>query len=134
MGFKQREVRIKASHSMKEIIEVMTKNEGEGGYNPGALSVITTAIQSGPLGFLTVLDLDTAGVYGSGIWVLWKYVCDMDLKRLTDVLDKGKRGTLRTDLTKLAEYGATSSSLDIVRQLRDEMGFKDKADANAAPV
>lgn len=54
--------------------------------NPGALTAMMTLCEKAEgidpdaaFGSLTpLLALDTHGIYGSRIWVLWKDVCDMD--------------------------------------------------------
>jgi hypothetical protein len=62
--------------------------------NPGALSVIAKLITEGASidpdatlgGIANVLGLDSLGIYGSRIWMLYKDVCGEDLKGMIAVL------------------------------------------------
>ncbi len=106
--------RIKTDQTVGEMLEAMTER------NPGALSVISTLMEQNPL---AVLDLDSAQIYGSGIWVLWKNVCDYKIEKLNEVLQKFKTGQLKTDVKLLASYGVTEAGMGSVPQLRKEMGW-----------
>lgn len=56
--------------------------------NPGAITVIMEAnievmekkLREGPLApFTVMMALDTLGIYGPNIWILYKDKCDMDI-------------------------------------------------------
>jgi hypothetical protein len=60
--------------------------------NPGAVTVITQLIvdkndpDDWPSGFGKLLSLDTHGIYGSNIWVLFKNVCNQNILNVVTVL------------------------------------------------
>lgn len=62
--------------------------------NPGALTVILKILADGSQidpdsamgGLGAILSLDSLGIYGSKIWMLYKDVCDCDLPRMLAVL------------------------------------------------
>lgn len=73
------------------MVSILTKmSDG----NPGALTVLMRAMEDGPaidpqsaLGDICVpLSLDTYGIYGSEIWVLYKDVCGQDLVMMLALL------------------------------------------------
>jgi hypothetical protein len=80
--------RIKLEMTMMDTLIAM----GEG--NPGGLTVLMELLDKGDKidpdsalgGFANVLDLDTLGIYGSRIWMLYKDVCGQDLVKTIGVL------------------------------------------------
>jgi hypothetical protein len=69
---------------------LMAMSEG----NPGALRVCAELVKAEHI--MTLLMLDTIGVYGSRIWMLYKDVCGEDLQVMCRVLDTWRKG----DITK----------------------------------
>lgn len=73
--------------------------------NPGALTVIASMIRDGakidPDSFMgglgAVLGLDTDGIYGSRIWMLYKDVCKGDLRVTMAILRAVQLGFLHRD-------------------------------------
>ena len=81
------------------MLDVMTKmSEG----NPGALTVCLNIIKNGEAidpdnamgGLGIILSLDTLGLYGSKIWMLFKDVCESDLAQMLAVLRGWQLGML----------------------------------------
>lgn len=79
--------------------------------NPGALSVLMQIMQehakidpdAGPIGFFgTFLQLDTLGIYGESLWILYKYVCGQKLDKMLLILRANQLGGLAAtdDLVK----------------------------------
>jgi hypothetical protein len=73
------------------ILDVITKmSEG----NPGAVTVCLNIIKNGEAidpdnalgGLGIILSLDTLGLYGPNIWMLFKDVCESDLAQMLAVL------------------------------------------------
>lgn len=73
--------------------------------NPGAISVLMQLMQAedvdpdsafGPFG--TVLSLDTYGVYGSKIWILYKDLCGEDIVKTIATLRALQLGLVDHDL------------------------------------
>lgn len=99
---------------------------GEG--NPGAISVIMQLIKNGSIidpdaafGELAhLLSLDTFGIYGPRIWMLYKDVCGEDLVNTIAVLRAVQLGKLSENVMNHAidNYGEgidTKSILEIVQ-------------------
>ena len=77
--------------------------------NPGALTVLTSIMQQAaaidPDDFLgalgPILGLDTLGVYGSEIWMLYNDVCDQNITGVLTLLRANQLGMLsNADLMK----------------------------------
>ena len=78
--------------------------------NPGALSVLTRTFNEaekidpdnafGPFG--PAMILDTFGIYGSDIWVLYKDVADQDLAKMIGILRAVQMGVTHQGELKLA--------------------------------
>ena len=67
--------------------------------NPGALNVCMNIIESGPEidpigGLGPLLSMDTLGIYGSRIWMLYKDVCGEDLPKTLAILRAWQLGFL----------------------------------------
>lgn len=61
--------------------------------NPGALRVVMELMKT-PIDCLYLLSLDTIGIYGSEIYILWNDCCGRDFDKLKTVLNAWKRGQL----------------------------------------
>lgn len=59
--------------------------------NIGALTVMIQLLKLGGEGVLAALALDSLGVYGSDIWVMYKDECDEDIRKLIERLLNGGR-------------------------------------------
>jgi hypothetical protein len=72
------------------------------GGNPGALRVLVECLTSSAAidpdsmfgGIAPIFDLDTLGIYGSRIWMLFKDVCDEDLRVMCAILRANQLGFL----------------------------------------
>lgn len=85
--------RIQLHMTGREILQEMAREPRtpyarEGGYNPGGLRVAMEIFQEGGKidpdasdGLVHLLHLDTLGVYGSRLWMLYKDVCGQDLRK-----------------------------------------------------
>jgi len=88
--------------------------------NPGALSVCVQILREGSridpddaLGALgTILSLDTLGLYGSKIWMLYKDVCQCDLPKMLAVLRACQLGFV-TDAQVRRAVDAYGEGLDV---------------------
>lgn len=81
--------RLKASDSILEI--AMKMSDG----NPSALQVIMTLLQdSTGMGFAEILTIDSIGLYGSKLYMLWNDCCDRDMDKVKSVLYARMRGKL----------------------------------------
>lgn len=105
--------------------------------NPGALTVLAAMLRDGkridPLGFAggfgAVLSLDTEGVYGSRIWLLFKDVCGESLVRTLAVLRAVQLGLLTSvDLAAALRWAETRAGArpfnpaDLVALVRARLG------------
>lgn len=80
--------RIELTDSIKDICVKMSEG------NPGALSAIVEIIKNGERidpdsfagGLGTVLMLDTFGIYGTDIYILWSDICERDTAKMIAVL------------------------------------------------
>lgn len=65
--------------------------------NPGAISVLAQVFHGesgGVTGFFRILRLDSLGIYGPRIWMLFKDVCREELGVMLKVLDAFGRGDI----------------------------------------
>jgi len=53
--------------------------------NPGAITVLMQMLKQ-PLGFLQILHLDDMNMWGSQIWVGYKYYCGQDIVKFMEAL------------------------------------------------
>lgn len=100
--------------------------------NPGAVSVICDLMESGEkidpgaaLGpFHHVMGLDSCGIYGSNIWVLYKDVCGMNLVKVIAVLRGWQLGFLsEAEIRRWIDENGTDQDLDaLVDKVREELG------------
>jgi hypothetical protein len=88
--------KIKLEMSMMDILMVMSDG------NPGAATVLMQLLKDGSKidpqdifgGLGTIMALDTHGIYGPRIWMLYKDVCKEDLTSLIAVLRADQLGQL----------------------------------------
>lgn len=114
--------KIKLSDTILDVVVKM----GEG--NPGALRVCTEILQEdkgidpdNTLGGLeTVLALDTLGIYGARIWMLYKDVCGEDLTKTLAVLRGWQLGQLAEDVIHHAidNWGAGIDCDDVLAKVQ----------------
>jgi len=91
--------RIKLEHTMTDILLEMSEG------NPGAVAAIMDLLKHSPEidpqgsmgGIGGILSLDTLGIYGSEIYVLWSDKCGRDVRRLCLLLRGSQLGLLKSD-------------------------------------
>ena len=96
--------------------------------NPGALTVMIEIIKQNTTidpddamaGFGPLLRLDSAGIYGPGIWVLYKDTCGQDLTKMLAVLRAWQLGFITDEQLAAASnrngarrYTENSAGLDV---------------------
>ena len=90
---------IKVQDSLEDIVIKLSKG------NPGAITVLCRMLKStaaidpdSALGALTCLRLlDTMGIYGDGIWLLYKDICGEDLVKAIAVIRATQLGIIHPD-------------------------------------
>ena len=114
---------------------------GEG--NPGALTVCCQLLKEGaridPLAWdpvCNLLDLDTMGIYGSRIWILYKDVCGQKLENMIALFRANQLGQLEgvTDWRIREAIDAKLPMFDfdaIMAAVRREIPDFNRAEANA---
>jgi len=88
--------KIELQDTTKDVVMKMTEG------NPGALQVIMGIIEYGGKidpddafgGFGSLLHLDNIGVYGSKIWMLFKYICGCNLSHTIAMIRAVQLGIL----------------------------------------
>lgn len=88
--------KIQLTDSVQDVMFKMSEG------NPGALTVCLQMLKDGEQidpdnamgGLGTILSLDTLGLYGSKIWMLYKDVCGQDLSKMLAVLRGWQLGFL----------------------------------------
>lgn len=88
--------RLTLDMSINDIIRAM--DEG----NPGAMNVCAQMIADGPDGFLTITRMDSAHIYGSGIWLLYKDVCSGNMEKMKLILLAEQWGIISNDTLRHA--------------------------------
>lgn len=86
--------KIKLTDSMPEVMLKMSEG------NPGALSVCMQVLTQGEKidpdnmlkGLGVILSMDTLGLYGTAIWMLYKDVCQQNLRHMLAVLRGNQLG------------------------------------------
>lgn len=116
---------IQITDSIKDVLWKMS------GGNPGALRVCMEILKDGEridpdnaLGGLgIILSLDTLGLRGPKIWMLYKDVCDCDLPRMLAVLRGWQLGFISQDKLRHAvdSYGEGISVPDICSQVTNKL-------------
>ena len=91
--------------TLKDSIHEAVFKMSEG--NPGAITVMARLLKEAPLidldsadsqslnmGIIPILALDDMGIRGSGIWILYKDICGMDLVKLVALIRSVQLGFL----------------------------------------
>ena len=131
--------RIRLDMTMMDSIIAMVEG------NPGALRVCLELLQDGGAidpdsalgGFGKLLDLDTLGIYGPRIWMLYKDVCGEDLVKTVAALRAHQLGKLTRDTLDHAidNYGQgldCDSILASVQERLPRFGVNNNAEAAQA--
>lgn len=106
--------KIQLNDSMQDVMFKMSEG------NPGALNVCVQILKEGARidpddimgGLGTILSLDTLGLYGSKIWMLYKGVCGGDLPKMLAVLRGCQLGFV-TDAQLRRAVDAYGEGLDV---------------------
>lgn len=120
--------RIQLSDSMMDI--VMKMSEG----NPGAVSVLAQLLKENgridPDSALaeigTILHLDTAGIYGSKIWMVYKDICGEDITSMIGLLRGAQLGYISDrDINKALDqpYASLGAGVleDVLAKVRERL-------------
>lgn len=95
--------------------------------NPGAVSVMTQMLQKGNEidpeamlggGLMAILDLDTMGVYGSDIWVLYKDICGESVPMTIGLLRAVQMGIIGESVLKQAIQDERQQTLSLPEPYR----------------
>ena len=99
--------------------------------NPGALTVVARLLKEGEAidpqsafgGLAPILDLDTLGIYGPRIWMLYRDVCEGDLRVTCALLRANQLGFLRdSDLNRAIDnYGKGIDIPALVAQVENRL-------------
>ena len=117
------ESRIKLKDNTMDVVVKMSEG------NPGAMTCLCEMISkkdwtAGTPGLLVILSLDTLGLYGSKIYMLWNDCCSRDLDKLDLVLLNWQRGNLSREAIheNLSQgYGTPFENLKTVEELNKEL-------------
>ncbi len=98
--------------------------------NPGAIAAIVEVLKYGdqidPVGLGgigTLLWLDTFGIYGSRIWMLYKDVCDRDVVKTIASIRACQLGLITEKELHSAIDGGTKLDLDdLVSRIKEQLG------------
>lgn len=120
-----RQERIKLTDTLLDA----TVKLGEG--NPGAISVIMQLIKNGSIidpdaafgEIANLLSLDSLGIYGPRIWMLYKDVCDQNLVNTIAVLRAVQLGKLSENVMNHAidNYGEGIDTKSILKIVQNEL-------------
>jgi hypothetical protein len=110
------------------ILDIMMKmSDG----NPGAITVLTRMVKEGgaidPVnvfgGYSGILSLDTHGIYGSRIWMLYKDVCGEDLVKTLGVLRACQLGFASESAINHAidNYGQGLDVANLVQKVKEQL-------------
>lgn len=101
--------------------------------NPGAISVLVTLMKeearidpdSAFGGIGTLLALDTLGIYGSNIWILYKDVCKQNAVNMVLLFRANQLGFVTSKAIKDASNDQTRSSnfdfVDLMAKVKDRL-------------
>lgn len=81
-----RKERINAKMTIEKVLTMMSEA------NPGALNCLVSMIQSGPQGFMDILLLDSLGIYGSKVYMLWNDSCGRDMTKMLETMQAFREG------------------------------------------
>jgi len=111
------------------MIDVVTKmSEG----NPGALRVIMELYKETPTidpqnllgGLGPILDLDTLGIYGPRIWMLYKDVCGEDVAKTNWMLRAWQLGVISEDeLNKRIDNYGRDGIDEIIEKVMTQLSY-----------
>ena len=74
--------------------------------NAGAATLVIKLLQDDPMNLVTViLALDTIGLYGSKLYMLWNDSCDRNLSKLKDVMEAWRVGEITEESIHKAVSG-----------------------------
>lgn len=106
---------------------LMKMSEG----NPGAITVCAQILTKGAEidpddamgGIGKILSLDTLGLYGSKIWMLFKDVCGQNIHRTLAVLRGWQLGFISSEMVRHAvdNRGEGLDLVDICRQVKERL-------------
>ncbi len=84
--------RVSLDMTMMDALEALAEG------NPGAISVCMQLMEMGKeSGFLDVLRLDDAGIYGPNVWIAYKDICGEDIEVMRERLRSGELMRLLND-------------------------------------
>jgi hypothetical protein len=99
--------------------------------NPGALNVCINLLKEGERidpdsmlgGIGPILALDSLGIYGSRIWILYKYICNQSLVLTIAVLRAVQLGFLKEETLKTAiePHGREIEPLTLYNQVKERL-------------
>ncbi len=97
--------------------------------NPGAVRVLSEVIEVGseidpmnalgPLG--PMLSLDSYGIYGSKIWLLYEYVCKQDIVLFIGVLRAAQLGLISDGEVSRAIDAGSLDVYQLMRRLKERL-------------
>lgn len=119
---------IKLEDTIEEIMIKMSEMSS-GGFNPGALTVLVKMIKDGQDidrddafgGLGPIVLMDSWGIYGEKIWMLYKDVCGEDLAKTIGIIRSCQLGMISQSqlITAIENYGDginVDELLTLVRQ------------------
>lgn len=90
-------LRINLSDSISTVFTKMADG------NPGALKVLLEMIkisETGVNGLFTILNLDSLGIYGTDIYVLYNDICDRNISKTMAMISAVELGILQEEILK----------------------------------
>jgi hypothetical protein len=109
--------------------------------NPGALRVIVELMKEGnwidPVGMGgvgAVLMMDTFGIYGSRIWMLYKDVCNQDIIKTMAVIRGCQLGILNEHTMNAAIDGASLDTDELLTKVQERLGNFGQKDTAVRPA
>lgn len=117
-------MRIKLEMSSQDIFKVMSEG------NPGALKVLLEIVVEGdsidkdiPFPLMIVLTLDSMGIYGSDIWMLYKDVAHENLSWMLAIIRAGQTGLVKREVIKhaMANRGEGLDIKDTCKKVQERL-------------
>lgn len=110
--------RIRLEMTMSELIYAMSEG------NPGAVTALAEMIAKGPSidpqafmgGLSSVLTLDSLGIYGSRVYMLWSDVCGRDVVKTIAVLRAYQLGQLAGATQQAIEHAIENRGVGLDTQ------------------
>lgn len=81
-----RKERIHARMTMERVLTMMSES------NPGALKCLVAMLKTGPQGLMDILLMDSLGIYGTKIHMLWNDSCGCDIVKLNETMQAFREG------------------------------------------